>query len=74
MKSSNLKFSVVICTRNRRNSLNETLDSLVVQIASSESWEVLVVDNDSDDGTSNCVEERITSFPVSLRVVVEPIP
>ncbi|HBF23300.1 MAG TPA: hypothetical protein DDW23_05725 [Planctomycetes bacterium] len=73
MKSSYLDFSVIICTRNRRDSLNETLDSLVAQITSSQSWEVLVVDNGSDDGTSNCVEERIASFPVSLRVVVEPI-
>jgi glycosyltransferase involved in cell wall biosynthesis len=68
-------ISVVVCTRNRRQSLLETLDSLEAQrlrASPDRSWEVLVVDNGSDDGTVDAVLQRESKFPATLRVVVEP--
>jgi len=63
-------LSVAICTRNRRASLLETLESLEGQHCDS-SWEVLVVDNGSRDGTAATVCARARGFPVPLRVVRE---
>jgi len=66
-----IELSVVICTRNRRELLERALESLRVQEAD-HSWEVLVVDNGSDDGTSACVAGHAPAYPVPLRAVVEP--
>jgi GT2 family glycosyltransferase len=67
MPDSVPEITLVICTCNRRESLSETLDTVAVQ-QSSLPWEVLVVDNNSTDGTSEMVAERAPGFPVSLRV------
>lgn len=53
------EISVVICTRNRAGVLRGALDSLEQQTADSESFEVLVVDNDSSDGTA----ELVAAYP-----------
>ena len=46
-------ISVLICTRNRASSLRRTLESLLCpNNLESLDWEVVVVDNDSDDQTS----------------------
>ncbi len=62
-----IQASVIICTHNRRDSLALTLTTLAVQAFSSP-WEVIVVDNDCSDGTSELVSERAAHFPVPLRV------
>ena len=49
--------SVVISTCSRANDLRETLDSLFGQTAHGSAFEVLVVDNNSTDGTRQVVEE-----------------
>ena len=67
MPDSDPGITLVICTYNRRESLSETLDTVADQQFGLP-WEVLVVDNNSADGTSAMVSERAASFPVSLRV------
>jgi glycosyltransferase involved in cell wall biosynthesis len=65
------EICVVICTRNRRESLAGTLDSLA-QVSCTRPWEVLVIDNASSDDTSDFVRTRATSFAMPLRLVCEP--
>jgi glycosyltransferase involved in cell wall biosynthesis len=65
--------TVVIPTFNRASLLGETLDSLALQRPRLvHDWEVLVVDNNSSDGTAGVVRGRQASFPVRLRYEFEP--
>ena len=66
-----MKFSVIIATHNRADSLRETLASLA-GLATKEAWEVIVVDNNSTDHTRAVVEETAKHFPVELRYLFEP--
>src|ERR1051325_8220991 len=65
-----MRFSVIIATYNRADELVKTLESLT-QLESSGPWEVIIVDNNSSDNTRDVVLERIDSFPVPLRYVME---
>lgn len=49
-------ISVVICTYNRAELLKGCLDSLAAQTADPSTFEVLVIDNNSNDGTYQVVE------------------
>ena len=62
--------TLVICSFDRRDSLDETLDSVADQ-RSAAPWDVLVVDNNSSDGTAEAVAQRAAGFPVPLRVIRE---
>lgn len=64
-------ITIIICSYDRRESLARTLDTLALQ-SRSDAFAVLVIDNNSADGTSEMVESRIEDFPVELRVEVEP--
>ena len=65
--------SVLICTYNRANLLAETLDSLArMHVSPRITWDVLVVDNNSTDGTAGVVRSRVAAFPVPLRYLHEP--
>lgn len=65
-----MHLTVAICTRNRCRALERTLASLcVVERPPSLSWEVLVVDNASEDGTPQSVARFAESLP--LRVLSE---
>jgi len=66
------RVTVAICTRDRRDDLVETLESLASQEAAVP-WEVLVVDNASTDGTSEAARGRAAAFAVPVRVEVEPV-
>ena len=66
-----MKFSVVIATYNRAADLRETLASLA-RLSPRDSWEVIVVDNNSTDATRQVVETSATHFPVELRYLFEP--
>jgi glycosyltransferase involved in cell wall biosynthesis len=48
-------FSIIICTRNRYDLLQEALRSLISQIKNREDVELIIVDNDSIDQTSSIV-------------------
>ncbi len=64
--------SILICTRNRAASLQRTLESLTaLRIAAATTWEVIVVDNASTDGTPAVIAAFAGRLPI--RRVVEPI-
>jgi glycosyltransferase involved in cell wall biosynthesis len=64
--------SVIIPTYNRAGLLGETLDALAATNPTLPGrWEVVVVDNNSSDATSEIVRARQESFPVPLRYVFE---
>jgi glycosyltransferase involved in cell wall biosynthesis len=65
--------SVLISTFNRCGLLAGTLDSQAVMTVPADlRWEVIVVDNNSTDGTRSVVESRKQTFPVPLRYLFEP--
>jgi glycosyltransferase involved in cell wall biosynthesis len=67
MSSAKPDLSIVICTRNRAGQLRGTLDSLLA-MKTALSWEAILVDNASTDGTADVirsaseVEPRIRYF------------
>lgn len=64
------EVSVVICTRNRARALEATLESLTrTDSAAEASWEVLVVDNGSEDGARAVAAGFAERLP--LRVIEE---
>jgi glucosyl-dolichyl phosphate glucuronosyltransferase len=65
-----MRFSIVIATYNRAGELLKTLQSLGY-LKTSESWEVIVVDNNSTDNTENTVLKAAETFPVELRYIAE---
>ena len=68
-----VSLDLVICTYNRADDLDRTLTALGRQAPSPEAaWSVLVVDNNSTDGTAAVVEEHVARGAVpGLRYVVE---
>ena len=55
---------------NRADDLRETLASLA-RLRPTRNWEVIVVDNNSSDGTRDVVHEAAAVFPAPLRYLVE---
>lgn len=66
---SDPKISAIICTHNREQYLGAAIDSLLEQ--DFDSYEVIVVDNASSDGTREIVENRLSNQ--RLKYVYEPI-
>jgi glycosyltransferase involved in cell wall biosynthesis len=66
-----MKYSVVIATYNRATDLRETLESLS-GLCPDGAWEVIVVDNNSTDGTRHVVQAARDTFPAPLRYLAEP--
>jgi glycosyltransferase involved in cell wall biosynthesis len=65
-----MKYSIVIATYGRAADLRLTLESLAA-LQPDGPWEVIVVDNNSPDGTRGVVEEAAGTFPVELRYLFE---
>ena len=65
-----MKFSVVLATYNRAEELEKTLESLTA-LTVSDSWEVIIVDNNSSDDTREVVLEAARTFPVALHYLLE---
>jgi glycosyltransferase involved in cell wall biosynthesis len=65
-----MKYSIVIATYNRAADLHDTLASLA-GLRPAAPWEVIVVDNNSTDGTRAVVERAAAGFPAPLRYVFE---
>jgi glucosyl-dolichyl phosphate glucuronosyltransferase len=64
--------TILICSYNRGPYLAATLDSIGrTPVDPGFSWDVLVVDNNSSDGTREVVESRISRYPVSLHYLFE---
>ncbi len=68
-----MNVSVVIATHNRERLLDECLGHLARQAFISGD-EVMVVDNNSTDGTSVVIDRWAEAFPVPLRHLTEPRP
>lgn len=62
MNYNNL-VSVIICTRNRSEVLEEVLKALRDQSLSPKYWELVVVDNGSIDNTPTVLERHESNFP-----------
>ncbi len=70
-----MKITAILCTYNRSQSLAKALDSLAAsKVHSSAEWEVLVVDNNSSDRTSEVCEEFGRRHPGRFRYVFEGQP
>jgi glucosyl-dolichyl phosphate glucuronosyltransferase len=65
-----MQYSIVIATYNRAGELRETLASLA-RLRPDADWEVIVVDNNSPDGTRTVVQGAMPDFPAPLRYVFE---
>jgi glucosyl-dolichyl phosphate glucuronosyltransferase len=67
---SSIRYSVVIPTYNRAETLLSTLQSLS-EVRLLQETEVIVVDNNSSDNTKDVVEQAMAWFPERLRYVFE---
>ncbi len=70
-----LDFSVAICTYNGEHRLADVLKGLLWQLQGQPlAWEVIVVDNNSTDGTAAVVESMRAQWPrdIPLRYAFEP--
>lgn len=73
MNVNRVAVSVVICCHNSARVLPAALDHLANQAVSpSLQWEIIVVDNASDDGTADVASAWAATASVPLRVVTEP--
>jgi len=65
--------SVVVCSRDRAAQLDRALESLAVcTVPDDLHWEVIVIDNGSDDAATIVVESYLDRLPI--RAVREPVP
>ncbi|HEX3741005.1 MAG TPA: glycosyltransferase [Terriglobales bacterium] len=70
--SERVDITVVVCTYNRAATLEKALESIADSLMSpSVTWEVLVVDNNSSDETSQVVEKFCGAFPGRFRYLFE---
>lgn len=68
-----MDISVIICTYNRAASLTRCLSHLTGQkVPAGLEWEIIVVDNNSSDGTDKVVEQLARLHPIPIRYVKEP--
>jgi len=61
-----VELSVIIATHNRRETLRRCLDSLAAQTADPATFEVIVADDASGDGTAEMVEGLMTPYRLRL--------
>jgi glycosyltransferase involved in cell wall biosynthesis len=70
-----MKITVILCTYNRCQELAKALRSIALSVLpDSVEWEVLVVDNNSNDGTRALVEQFCRRIPLRFHYVFEPRP
>ncbi len=68
-----MNITVILCTYNRHQSLAKALESIAAsELPESIEWEVLVVDNNSNDRTREMVEDFSRRFPSRFRYLFEP--
>jgi glycosyltransferase involved in cell wall biosynthesis len=71
MIDSRYDISLVICTRNRAAKLAQTLKR-VLAIRSRLTWELIVADNGSTDGTSAVVKKCAAAYDRPVQLIYEP--
>lgn len=68
-----MNITVILCTYNRAHSLSKALESAAnLTVPNYIAWEVLVVDNNSDDQTPKVVEQFSNRYPTRFRYLFEP--
>ena len=68
-----MNITVILCTYNRYESLAKALDSLAALVVpETVEWNVLVVDNNSSDGTRAIVERFCQRYPSRFHYLFEP--
>jgi len=67
-------LSVIIPTRNRAERLARCLDALKRQTLPAQRFEVIIVDNGSDETTLEAVRQMAKAMPCRKKVLVEPRP
>jgi glycosyltransferase involved in cell wall biosynthesis len=65
-----IPISVVVCTRNRSDSLRRCVEALS-SIKTEHEWELVIVDNGSDDGTGSFLASLPTRYR-NVQVTLEP--
>lgn len=66
-------ISVILCTYNRCDSLTKALSSLDAMVMpSTVSWEILVIDNNSNDRTATVIKEFCERHPGKFQYIFEP--
>src|SRR5581483_7499904 len=72
-RANGMKVTVILCTHNRSRSLTTALNSVAQsRVPDALHWEVLVVDNNSNDATRSVVEEFRQRDPSRFRYLFEP--
>jgi glycosyltransferase involved in cell wall biosynthesis len=71
MNGAGPSVSVVTATRNRRERLAALLESLEAQTYSASQFEVVVIDDGSEDGTAELLDEAARSGRLQLRYAVQ---
>ena len=66
-------ISIVVCTFNGESRLKETLES-IIKLKAEFPWEVLVIDNNSRDKSSEISNLILSSYSVDFRIISEPKP
>lgn len=70
-----MKITVILCTYNRCRYLQTALDSVAAStLPDSVSWDVLVVDNNSNDQTREVVKQYCAKYPEHFKYLFEPKP
>ena len=69
----NQTFTLVICTKDRRDDISKCMESLSQRLRESEpkAWDVLVVDNAASDGTGDVARGFQRDYPVPVSVIRE---
>ena len=67
-----LKISLVIVCYNERNNIRDCLNSVVSMDYPKDFYEIILVDNDSTDGTIEIIDEFVRNYP-SISLIINPI-
>lgn len=68
-----MRITVILCTYNRCLHLSNVLESIAASVlAESVEWEVLIVDNNSNDQTPEVAKEIAVRYPGRFRYIFEP--
>lgn len=72
MSATAFKASVIVCTRNRSSSLAEACEAILAIDFPADRWEMVIVDNRSDDDTLEVARSIESTHPELVRVIREP--
>jgi len=63
-------ITAVICTYNRKNYLRKAVDSLINQTLEKNKYEILIIDNNSNDGTNDLINQNYSNIR-NIRYILE---